>query len=131
MTVNKKATIKPVKPRNRLTADKVSQAIEEYIKTLTDTNGNFTKEPLLIEVALILGISDDTLYRYSKQQAYAPAIKRVKRLGELYLNRTMEGDKANQNAMFKLKTRHGYIEQQKLDITSANQPLGIIQLPKR
>jgi len=115
----------------RITANQVKSVIDQYIASLTDSKGNIIKEPLLMEVALLLGIGQSTLREYQQIPAYAASIKKVKDLGELWLNRLMEGDKANANAMFKLKTRHGYIEQQKVDISTAGQPLGIIQLPTR
>lgn len=120
------------KPKKlRLTREIVESAIDRYIRDCSNDLGEIVKEPLMIELALILGVDPSTLWAYSKRPDYAQAIKRVKILGEMFLNRTMEGDKANQNAMFKLKTRHGYIEQQKVDITTAGQPLGVIQLPTR
>ncbi len=115
----------------RLTAQYLNDTIEAYIKECSNAKGELIKEPLLIEVALRLGIATNTLWEYSKRPDYAYSIKRIKETGELYLNRVMEADKANANSMFKLKTRHGYIEQQKIDVTSQGQVLGVIQLPTR
>lgn len=131
-------TTKSIKGKNnrkgkalKLTSAIVTSTINDYIVKCSNEKGELIKEPLLIEVALLLDIDPSTLYEYSKRPDYAGAIKRIKTLGEMFLNRTMEGDKANQNAMFKLKTRHGYIEQQRLDVTTNGAPLGVIQLPSR
>jgi hypothetical protein len=87
--------------------------------------------PLHKELALLLGIDDTTMSRYAHNPAYANVLKRVKSLEELGWQRYAEKTNKPIFPIFMLKAQHGYIEQQRLDLTSGGQLLGTIQLPRR
>ena len=100
----------------------------EYIKHCQDAK----IVPLKQELAIMLGISEDTLARYSKLSRRAELIKRVEKLSELGWVRYAETTNKPIFPIFMLKAQHGYIEQQysKTDINITGLG-GLIQLPPK
>lgn len=105
----------------------VSRVIDAYLAECITKK----RVPFMIEVALKLGISQDTLTSYLQKPAYADVIKKLKNSTELALLRKVIDDNKPVGGIFLLKSLFKYVEGDKLDITSNGQTLGVVQLPTR
>lgn len=103
------------------------QAAEEYLAECKAQK----KVPFLSMFAEKLDIDDTTLSRYAHFAEYAKCIKKIKLASENALIYKALSENKPIFPIFLLKSKFGYIEQQKLDITSDGQALGVVQLPAR
>jgi hypothetical protein len=85
--------------------------------------------PTMEGLALFLGIAKVTLYEYLKKPVYANALKKAELYIETYLQNKLLVDNKPVGAIFMLKAKFGYIEQQKVDLTSNGQTMGVVQIP--
>lgn len=100
---------------------------DEYLEECKQNS----RTPLLTGYALKLGISKDTLTDYSKRSHYSEVVKRLDLITETMIQTKVLDDNKPVGGIFLLKAKFGYIEQQKLDLTSNGQTLGVVQLPQR
>lgn len=89
------------------------------------------KAVLITDFCIFADISLETLTEYGKSQRFAAIVKKLRLHAENALNDKLLNDNKPVGAIFLLKARFGYIEQQKLDITSNGETLGVVQLPAR
>jgi hypothetical protein len=120
-------TGKPNGRPKKITAIKFEELLEGYI-TKRQTEG---KPVLMTDFCVYAGISADTLTNYEQSPAYVGTVKKLR----LYAENDIVNKALNENKpifpIFLLKSRFGYIEQQKLDLTSNGETLGVIALPQR
>ena len=98
----------------------------DYLKACTDTK----KVPLLQELALLLGVERETLWKYRQKSPYGNVIKRIDEMTEIALLNKGISENKPVFTMFLLKSKYGYVEQQyqKVDLNVHGQ-LGVIQMP--
>lgn len=100
----------------------------EYIK-VCEVNDD---PPMIGELALLLGISRETLNNYRKKSVYRDVLKRIDEISENYW--VKRGNKSNKPlfSMFMLKSKHGYVEAQyqKVDL-NVHGNLGVVEMPKK
>lgn len=87
--------------------------------------------PFLSGLAEYLDIDYSTLNRYVQNASYARYIKKVQLASENGLINKGLNENKPVFPIFLLKAKFGYIEQQKMDITSNGETLGIVALPER
>jgi len=117
----------PVKGSKKIAIEPFIKAVEDY---LAECKANKTV-PLLLELAERLDISDDTLTRYVQNSTYNEYIKKVRRATEKALINKGLNENKPVMSIFLLKSKFGYIEQQKLDLTSNGETLGVIAMPAK
>ncbi len=109
----------------KLKPETVKEVVDGY---LVECEKN-KKVPFMIELARLLGIDKDNLTDYSRRPHFAEHIKRVKEASETALLRKVVDDNKPVGGIFLLKSMFQYVEQQKVDLTSNGQTLGVVQLP--
>lgn len=87
--------------------------------------------PFLSGLAEYLDIAMDTLSRYEQNSSYRVHIKKVRLASENGLINKGLNENKPVFPIFLLKAKFGYIEQQKVDLTSNGETLGVIALPQR
>ena len=114
--------------REKVQLENFVRIVNEYIKDCDTKN----KPPLLGELCLVLNIDRETLRRYRQKSAYCGIIKRIDEMSENYwIKRGNEGNKPI-FAMFMLKSKHGYIEQQYSKVEMAvSGSMAVIQMPSK
>ena len=92
---------------------------KEFIRTIEKYHKNCIKKgqiPFIEDIALLLGVNDDTINEWSKAKSdFSATIKKIKLLQRMMLKRNgLEGKVNTTMAIFLLKTEHGMIEPQYL-----------------
>src|SRR6185369_3149752 len=115
------------KGQTKLTPKEVIQKANEYLRECNE----YKKIPLIAEFEYKLGISESTLLKYRENPTCAKAIKRVDKAQEVALVRKGIDENKPVFPIFLLKSKHSYVEQQKLDVTSNGAQVGVVMLPER
>jgi hypothetical protein len=101
--------------------------IEEYLATCGREQ---TKLPKRVDIALLLGVDDETLIEWEKKYPeFSATLKKVDQtqLGELIDDGLFGGKEVNANvAIFLMKANHGMMETDKKIVTGDNGPLEIV-----
>jgi len=116
-----------IKGSRKVAIDNFIKAIDDYLQECEDKK----QVPFLSVLAQKLDIDAGTLGRYQRHAEYARHIKRVQRATENGLIQKGLNDNKPVFPIFLLKSKFGYIEQQKVDLTSNGETLGVVQLPTR
>ncbi len=117
----------PNKGQTKVTPKELKEKANEYLDQCYK-NGSV---PLFVEFAYLLGISDDTVTKYRNKPEFSGTLKRVEKAQEIALIKKGITDNKPVMSIFMLKAKHGYIEQQKLDVTTNGNPLGVVMLPNK
>ena len=117
----------PLLGENKITPQQFKKKAEEYVKSCIENKSI----PFLTGLANYCGISKDTLTRYKDKPSYSDVIKRIDALSEeMIWNKGLNENKPV-FPIFLLKSKFGYSETQKIDLTSNGQTLGVIQVPTK
>ena len=116
-----------IKGSKKVAIGDFQRATEEYLAQCKTNK----RVPFLVDFALMLDISMDTIERYQHFAEYAACIKKIKQSTESgLLNKALNENKPIM-PIFLLKSKFGYVEQSKIDLTSNGETLGVIALPQR
>lgn len=115
------------KGKYKLTPQQIEKGVDTYIKKCID-NG---KVPLMVEFCLDIGLSQEALTDYRKLPQYEASIKRLDNEQEKGLIRHGLDHNKPVFPIFLLKSKFGYQETQKIDLTSNGETLGVVQLPPK
>lgn len=116
-----------VKGKKKVAIGVFQDAVREYLAECEATK----QVPFLGVLAQRLDIDAGTLSRYAQFSQYAEYIKKVQQASENGLINKGLNDNKPVFPIFLLKAKFGYIEQQKVDLTSNGETLGVVQLPAR
>jgi hypothetical protein len=115
------------KGQTKVTPAQLTAKATEYLEDCKKNN----RVPLLIEFAYNLDISRDTLWKYQEIPSLADPLKKVEEAQEIALISKGLNDNKPVFPIFMLKAKHKWVEQQKVDITSGGEAVGIVMLPSK
>ena len=97
------------------------KTIFKKVEVLNDLGKPVTKKeyfehPSMTKLAHSLGISRDTLWRYSKIEEYSDSLKRAKEFVESYLEDKLHGNNVT-GIIFNLKNNYGWEDRTKHDLS--------------
>lgn len=111
----------------KYTPEKFRSMIEEY---LADCMVN-KKVPTITGFCVFANVTGDNVVSYRQMPKFAVAIKKLDIHCENGLVDKVINDNKPVGGIFLLKAKYGYIEQQRIDITSGGEALGVVALPSK
>ena len=103
------------------------ERIDDYFNSLEETG----KLPTITGLAYHLGFSSrQSIYEYQENPTFGDSVKRARLAIEASLEQYLLNSKTPAGIIFSLKNM-GWSDQQKLDITTNGQSIGVVKLPSR